>query len=69
MSCSIPAAWHSSATHCIRNALMVSMSASHAVGHGFEPRSGHTKDHHNNCTNCLPAWHAGISLGEFDSAA
>ena len=36
------------------------MSASNAVGHGFMPLSGHTKDHHKNCTNCLPAWHAYI---------
>ena len=26
--------------------LVVSMSASHAVGLGFAPRPGHTKDHH-----------------------
>ena len=24
---------------------------------------GSTKDHHKNGTNCLPTWHAGISLG------
>ena len=37
---------------------VVSVSASHGVGHGFA--SGHTKDHNNNGRNCLPAWHAGI---------
>ena len=36
--------------------LIVSMSASHAVGGGFVPRPGHTKDHENG-TNCLTAWH------------
>ena len=24
----------------------------------FASRPGHTKDHHENGTNCLPAWHA-----------
>ena len=38
--------------------LVVSVSASHAVGHGFAPRPGHTKDHHKNGTNCLLAWNA-----------
>ena len=38
--------------------LEVSMSASHAIGHGFGPRLGHTKDHHKNGTNCLSAWHS-----------
>ena len=33
--------------------LVVSVSASHVVGSGFAPRSGHTKDHHKNGTNCL----------------
>ena len=37
---------------------MVSVSASHAIGRQFVPRPGHTKDHHKNGTNCLPAWHA-----------
>ena len=37
--------------------LMVSVSISHTVGRGFVFRSGHTKDHHKNGTNCLPAWH------------
>ena len=30
---------------------------------GFAPRPGHTKDHHKNGTNCLPAWHAGTRVG------
>ena len=38
--------------------LVVSVSASHTVGHEFASRPGHTKDHHQNGTNCLPAWHA-----------
>ena len=38
--------------------LVVSVSASHTVGHEFASRQGHTKDHHKNGTNCLPAWHA-----------
>ena len=33
--------------------LVVSVSASHAVGHGFAPVQGHTKDQHINGTNCL----------------
>ena len=32
-----------------------SVSASHTVGCEFVSRSGHTKDHHKNGTNCLPA--------------
>ena len=28
------------------------------VGREFAFRPGHTKDHHKNGTNCLPAWHA-----------
>ena len=31
------------------------LSAYHAEGHGFLPQPGHTKDHHKNGTNCLPA--------------
>ena len=41
--------------------LVVSLSASHAVGRGFMPRTGHTKGHHRNGTNCLPPWHAFVS--------
>ena len=41
-----------------RVGLVVSVSASHTIGHGFAYRPGHTKDHHTNGTNCLPAWHA-----------
>ena len=37
--------------------LVVSVSASHTVGHEFASL-GHTKDHHKNGTNCLPSWHA-----------
>ena len=43
--------------------LVVSVSASHMVGRGFAPQSGHTKDYHENATNCLPAWHAGVRVG------
>ena len=35
-----------------------SVSASRTVGHEFASWPGHTKDHHKNGTNCLPAWHA-----------
>ena len=38
-----------------RNGLVVSVSASRAVGRGFAPRPGHTKDHHNNGTYWPPA--------------
>ena len=31
------------------------VSASRTVGREFASRSGHTKDHHKNGTNCLPA--------------
>ena len=34
-----------------------SVSASRTVDREFASRSGHTKDHHKNGTNCLPAWH------------
>ena len=37
---------------------MVSESASHSIGREFASRSVHTKDHHKNGTNYLPAWHA-----------
>ena len=43
--------------------IKVSVSAYHAVGHGLVPRLGHTKNHHKNCTNCLPVWHACVSVG------
>ena len=42
--------------------LVVSVSASHTVGRWFTSRAGHTKDHHKNGTNCLPAWHACFRL-------
>ena len=35
-----------------------SVSVSRTVGREFASRPGHTKDHHKNGTNCLPAWHA-----------
>ena len=41
-----------------RVGLVVSMSTSHTISHKFASRPGHTKDHHKNGTNCLPAWHA-----------
>ena len=41
-----------------RVGLVFRVSASHAVGCGFEPRPVYTKDHHINGTNCLPPWHA-----------
>ena len=41
-----------------RVGFVVSVSASHMIYHGFAYRPGHTKDHHTNGTNCLPAWHA-----------
>ena len=45
--------------HCtMSGGLVVSVSASHTVGREFASRTGHTKDHHKNGTNCLPAWHA-----------
>ena len=39
------------------------LSASHTVGCGFMPWLGHTKDHHENGTNCLLAWHAYVRVG------
>ena len=41
-----------------RVGLVVSVSASHMVGHEFASRPRHTKNHYKNGTNCLPAWHA-----------
>ena len=46
---------------CIRPCLVglvVNVSASHTVGREFASLPVHTKDHHKNGTNCLPAWHA-----------
>ena len=48
--------------------LVVSVSASHAVGHRFGPSLDHTKDHHKNGRNCLPASMHALGL-EFDSTA
>ena len=43
-----------------RVGLVVSASTSHMVhvDDEFASRPGHTKDHHKNGTDCLPAWHA-----------
>ena len=43
--------------------LVVSRCASHTGGPGFPSRPGHTKDHHKNGTNCLPAWYAMRKVG------
>ena len=48
---------YSSALPC-RVGSVSSVSASHTVGREFASLPGHTKDHHKNGTNCLPAWHA-----------
>ena len=45
-----------------RDELVVSMPASHAVGRKFTHWLGHTKDRHENGTNCIPAWHAGVRV-------
>ena len=42
---------------------VVSVSACHAVGHGFGPQLGYTKGYHKNDTNSIPVWHAIIRLG------
>ena len=49
--------------------LVVSMSASHAVGRGFASRLGHIKNDHKNGTNCLPAWHACVMAGVLQCSA
>ena len=43
-----------------RVGLVVSVSASPTVGREFASRPGHTKDHHQNGTDCPPppVWHA-----------
>ena len=46
-----------------RVGLVVSVSASHMVGHGFASWLGHTKDHHKNGANCLPALHICVRVG------
>ena len=43
--------------------LVVSMSASHVLGHGYAPWPGDTKDHHKNFTNCHPALYAYVRVG------
>ena len=42
--------------------LVVNMSAFHAVGRRYVPQVGHTKDHHENCANCIPAWHTCVRV-------
>ena len=37
--------------------LVLSVSTSHAVGHGFMSRPGHTKDHHNKSANAWALCH------------
>ena len=44
------------------DSLVVSMSASHAVGCGFAPRLGHTTDRHTKGTNGLPTCHGGVRV-------
>ena len=46
-----------------QDGLVISVSAFQAVGRGFAPRPDHTKDHHKNSINFLPAKHAGVRLG------
>ena len=40
-----------------------SKCVSQMVGRGFTSPPGHTKDHHKNGTNCLPALHAWVRVG------
>ena len=44
--------------HLLQGRSVGSVSASRTIGHEFASRPGHTKDHHKNGTNCLPAWRA-----------
>ena len=46
--------WNNSILPC-RVGSVGSVSASRTVGREFASRPGHTKDHHKNGTNCLPA--------------
>ena len=46
----------------LRVVLVDSMSASHTGGRGFTSLPGHTKDHHKNGTNCLPALHVCVRV-------
>ena len=41
----------------------VIVSYSYAISRGFVPWPGHTKNHHKNGANCLPAWHACVRVG------
>ena len=46
-----------------RTAIVVNLSAAHAVGRGFTSRPVHTKDHHINGTSCPPTWNVGFMTG------
>ena len=47
-----------------RHGLVLSVSASHEIGHGFASWTDFTKDHHKNCTNSPPpSWHVSIRVG------
>ena len=43
--------------------LMVSLSATHAVGYGFVSWLGHIKDQHKTDASYLPVLHAGVRVG------
>ena len=45
-----------------RGGVVVNVSASLTVGREVVHRSGHTKDNHENGTNCLFPWNAGITV-------
>ena len=56
--------------YCVEWLSGYSVSASHAVSHRLASQPGHTKDHHEDVTNYLPAWHTVIwVLYEFNNAA
>ena len=46
-----------------RDSLVVIVSVFHAVGCGFMPGPGHTKEHYKNGTNCLHEWNTGFRVG------
>ena len=48
--------------------LVVSVSASHAVGNRFVPQTIHSKEHHIIGRKCLLGWHTYIKVG-IDNAA
>ena len=45
-----------------RVGLVVRVSASHTVDREFASQPGHTKDHHKNGTDCLPAFSAAKAM-------